>query len=843
MTSSLPIQAVLADLQHSLETHSNVILSAEPGAGKSTALPLSLLAHPRFSGQRIVMLEPRRVAAKAIAQYLAYQLGEPVGQTVGYQVRNDRKRSKETRLEIVTEGILTQRLQSDPSLEGVGLVIFDEFHERSVYADIALMLCQEVQQALRPDLRLLVMSATIDHSLLTDYLPDAATIRCPGRSFPIGYHYRHTPSAALREGVVNALKEVLAADTQGDILVFLPGKAEIRRVQEAIASTLEGRGLTLATLHGDMPLASQTQVLAGASPGQRRVILATNIAETSLTIEGVGVVIDSGLERRQAYEPAAGTTRLITQAIAKSSAAQRAGRAGRLGPGHCWRLWSEDAQARKPDYPPEDILAEDLTDTLFELLRWGYRDPSEIPWLTAPPQAHIDTALSRLQALGVIDAKRQLTALGLKVGKWGLPAAVGALLAGAETEIEQQLACDIAALLSERDIFVGSSSADFGVRYAVLHARRGATAGAGQTDRVQEHVVKQVLALADRYRRLCGVSGAPDSRPPGEAALFYPLARLFPLRLAKQHANDAHRYQLAAGPTVRLAEGDSLAQYAWLLVLDFDGRRAEGRIYSALGVSARDAEAFIEPFIEVEHAHQLSADEQKFSLRAIHRYGALTIAAKPLPEARGEALHAILPALLRRKGLSFFEAEQPARQWLHRVQWLSQFTDALCVDNQGPLTVDSLWDNVEAWLIPYVTSGMTLGEVKKLPLTEMLTANLSWPQQQLLQTEAPTEFRAPSGRVFSIRYDDAQAPVVALPLQDVFGLTESPRIGCGRVPLRFELLSPARRPLQTTSDLAHFWQHAYIEIAKEMRGRYPKHRWPEQPLEAAPGPSSKRFTG
>lgn len=854
--SNLPIVEQLPAIHRALRGNRALVLQAEPGAGKSTVLPLSLLQAEYLRGQTIIMLEPRRVAAWSIAHYLAKQLGEKVGETIGYQVRNDRKCSDTTRLEIVTEGVLTRRLQRDPELADVGLLIFDEFHERSLHADLALMLSVEVQQALREDLKILVMSATLDADQIAGYLGGAAVIHCPGRAHTVAVTHLPAPDKyALPEAIATAVRHALAQQAAGDVLVFLPGRAEIERSIGAVQATLARDDVRLMPLYGGLSLADQERVLSRDQRGLRRVIFSTNIAETSLTIEGITGVIDSGLERRLRYDPVSDMTRLETVRISKASATQRAGRAGRLGPGDCWRLWPLSTHQSLEDYQPVEVCAADLTGCMLELFTWGLSDLAQIPWITSPPKAHVEVACQSLKRLGLIDDKNQLIGQAETIATLGVSPRMGAMLlyalsseavgspklsaaAAVSDSIRDDtvnIACSVAALVGDRDIFYGRHAVDLDQRVMALNAFQRDKNAALKRYPLNRAAAADALATAGTlYRRLLGKQLQPMVALAKQAHwLGELLLHAFPDRLAKRRGQSL-RYQLANGRGVTLPDGDPLASFEWLVVIDADGQKSDGRIYSAVGLSEANVQAYVTPRLQYQDDVQLSPDGRNLSRRRTAYFEALLIGTSNPESLRGDDLVNYLPTVFERHGFALLNWTDACDTWLTRVNWLSRY-----MADMPTLSHGALLNTLDTWLIPYASHLNSLSDLKKLPVLNLLKAQLDYAQQQVLDTEAPDIFIAPSGKSVAIRYDENTEPTVAIQLQELFGQLESPRLAGGKVALRFELLSPARRPIQTTSDLAGFWNSSYFEVAKDMRGRYPKHRWPDAPLLERPGKSIK----
>lgn len=827
------------------------MLQAEPGAGKSTALPLSLLDAKWLGNKKIVMLEPRRVAAKSIAYYLAKQLGEKVGERIGYQIKNDRKISSNTVLEIVTEGILTRRLQSDPELSDVALIIFDEFHERSIHADLSLMFALEVQQSLRDDLKILVMSATIDTDEISGYLDGAAVIKCPGRQFPVTVDYVSSNNNDFGAnkyqlvGQVNgALRGVLARDAVGDILVFLPGQADIKRcLADSESNFSKQYDVAFLPLYGALSIEQQERALVVDPTGKRRVIFTTNIAETSLTIEGVTWVIDSGLEKVVVYDPVSNMTRLETNYISKASAEQRKGRAGRLQEGQCIRLWSESKQQSLRGFQVEEIRSADLTNLLLELSVWGQSDYDDINWLTSPPKSNFDTAKQVLFSLGLMSESGKVTDLGNKASRFGLEPRLAAMLLSAldgqimDEEQQQGIACELAALLSAGDIFYGNRDADIVERLVALQDYKSDRKGAVKSYPIKQATIEQVLVSIRSLKSRLKISTKQS---------IYTLTQLqqcvgrllliaYPERLAKRRAENSGRYQLANGRGVVLHDNDPMFGAEWLVVSDCNAQKKDGLIFNAAAIGRSDIDASIGSKIIEENEYQLDDKKQKIIGRKVVKYQAITLESKVLADIPTEDFQQCMHSLLHKEGLKLLNWTNKCEEWLARASWLGEHFE------QFPkITKDTLIEDVENWLVPYISKVKSLAQLKKVNLFELMIGILPWEQQKLLEQEAPVNYTTPSNKKVVITYDKNQGPTVSVQLQEMFGELKSPCVGGGKVPLRFELLSPARRPIQTTSDLANFWKTSYFDVAKDMRGRYPKHRWPDKPLLEKPGRSIKR---
>jgi ATP-dependent helicase HrpB len=853
----LPIDDFLPKIIEQLIPGKNLVLQAEPGAGKSTALPLRLLSSKAFADKKIVLLEPRRVAAKSIAMFLAKQLNESVGDSVGYHIKNERKSSSSTRLEIVTEGILTRRLQSDPEASEIGLIIFDEFHERSLHADLSLLLALEIQQTIRDDLSLLVMSATIDTAMIAAYMGGADIICCPGRNYPVSVQYtkpekspaidrsvnqfnQKTDKRRLTRQVMLALKEAFSKSPAGDILVFLPGQADIKKAMTESESLYSSdSNLLFLPLYGGLPLAQQERALVPDTNGKRRVIFTTNIAETSLTIDGVTCVIDSGLERRLVYDPASSMTRLITDYISKASAQQRAGRAGRTQAGVCVRLWDESRQQTLRDYQGEEILSADLTGLLLELSLWGSADFDAINWLTPPPLAHYESAKNILLSLGLITNDFKITVLGERAVAMGLPPRLAAMLLQADSVVERAIAAELAVLLSDRDIFMPNSGTDIVARIVALQDYKNDAAQALKSYPLKRSSVQQLLLNAKSLARRLPSNKASSS------LVSYPIDQLqssvgrlllcaYPDRLAKRRSNSCGRYQLANGRGVKLFEDDVLFGSEWLVVCDCDAQKQEGRIYTAAAINYDDMLDVLSDQFVMQESFQLDSQYQKVIGRKVTRYHAIEIQSVAINRVPPEKFQQCVMQLLNDRGLDSLNWTARCEDWLARAEWLGeQLSDFPKVSKQLLLA------SADQWLLPYISKVTSLAALKKFTIYDLLSATLSWDEQQLLNSEAPCEYKTPSGKVVRIFYDRQQGPTVSVVLQEMFGELASPRLAKGRVPIRFELLSPARRPIQTTSDLANFWQSSYFDVAKDMKGRYPKHRWPEQPLLEKPGRSMK----
>ena len=847
----LPITQFLPQVSDCLARNNNLVLQAEPGAGKSTALPLSLIDAKWLGNKKIVILEPRRIAAKSIAYYLAKLLGEKVGNRIGYQVKNDRKISENTVLEIVTEGILTRRLQSDPELSDVGLIIFDEFHERSLHSDLALMLALEIQQTIREDLKLLVMSATIDTNVISRYLDNASVIKCPGRVYPVSVDYLsssdHQDKSYLSLKVMKALRPVLsvktkAAEKKGDTLVFLPGQADIKRCQSEAKNIFQDEAnLIFLPLYGGLSIDQQEQALQADPAGKRRVVFTTNIAETSLTIEGVTCVIDSGLEKVSVYDPQSAMTRLETSYISKASADQRKGRAGRLQAGSCIRLWSESKQHSLKDFQGEEVLSADLASLILDLFAWGLTDYETINWLTPPPLAHFESAKQLLTSLGLVSdgmnsKVSKITPLGSKASKLGLHPRLAAMLLQANNSLEKGLACELAALLSENDIFFNRRSVDIVERLIALQDYKTQKKTAMQSWPLKGAIVEQLLSTSRSLKNSLNIAAnAPTySLTDLQEHIGKLLLLAYPDRLAKRRSENGGRYQLANGKGVQLFDDDPLFGSDWLVISDCNAQKKEGTIFSAAEITLDDIHESIGHLIEDRDEYKLDDKKQKIIGRKVSSYQSLILRSQAITDIPTEEFQKYLNSLLKSEGLKILNWTSKCEEWLTRASWLGEV-----IEGFPKLTPDSLIQSAEQWLLPYLSKINSLSQLKQVNVFELLKASLTWDEQQLLEREAPLVYVTPSDKNIPIVYDKNQGPTVSVRLQEMFGEIDSPKIGGNTVPLRFELLSPAQRPIQTTSDLANFWSSSYFEVAKDMRGKYPRHRWPEQPLLEKPGHSMK----
>lgn len=837
--TGLPVDIVIPPLKTLLGEKHEAILQAPPGAGKTTRVPLALLDEPWLGNRRIIMLEPRRLAARAAAEHMARLLDERVGQTVGYRVRLETCVGPETRIEVVTEGVLTRLLQADPALEGVGLLIFDEFHERSLEADLSLALTLHARQLLREDdpLRLLIMSATLESERLSALLGNAGIIRSEGRLFPVDIRWRHSTrfKGLLDENLL--MRTVLEAIEQdlGSVLVFLPGLAEIRRFENRLQQRLFDReDILICPLHGQLELADQRRAIEPPAKGLRKVVLATNIAETSLTIEGVSIVIDSGLVRQPRFDPATGMTRLALQRISRASATQRAGRAGRLMPGICYRLWSPDSHERLPAQTSADILQADLAGLALQLARWG-ASPEELSWLDVPPVGAFAQAKELLTRLGALSgADGQLTEQGRLMSEWPVHPRLAHLLLKADSLGLAGLGCDLAALLSERDLLPGQGC-DVRDRVAWLQSAKPVSSG-------QRAAFQAVRQLSRRFRQLLPSYAPVTVDEPGHRRwLGCLLAFAYPDRIARQRRPGGSDYRLANGRAARFADVDALMKEPWLVIAHLGGREGQrdDSIYLAV---ALDPALFHS--VLAEHTTKTDLfdwDDRQGQWRAERQWkiGDLLIAAEKRPDPSDQEKRQALLAVIRRKGLALLPWTPALRQWQARVLLLQELER----NQDGPVWPDvsdeALLNDLESWLGPYLDGISRLSQLAALDLKSILQNMLSWSLSQRLEELAPLSYAVPSGSRIRIDYNETP-PVLAVRLQELFGLQQTPRIAGGRLPLKLHLLSPASRPVQVTQDLANFWRTTYAEVKRDLKGRYPKHHWPDDPLQAQPTARAKR---
>jgi ATP-dependent helicase HrpB len=820
----LPIDEALPALRRALAERRAAVLQAPPGAGKTTRVPLALLDESWLDRQRIMMLEPRRLATRAAARRMSAALDEPVGTTVGFRVRGETRVSSRTRIEVVTEGVLTRLLQADPSLEGIGLLVFDEFHERSLQADLGLALALQAQELLRPELRILVMSATLDGAAVSSLLGDAPILSSEGRQYPVEVRHVTRREGQRLEGAIAATVRRALAQDAGSVLAFLPGVAEIRRTLELLSDGALPHDVRVHPLYGDLPPEAQDAAIAPAGSGERKVVLATSIAETSLTIDGVHVVVDGGLARVPRFSARTGMTRLETVRVPRASADQRCGRAGRTAPGVCYRLWTPEEEAGLLARATPEILETDLAPLALDLALAGIRDPRELRWLDAPPAASLAQGRELLRQLDAIDDDERITAHGRAMAAFGLHPRLAHMLLRAREAGRGATACLVAALIDERDVL----RRDATHREADLRVRVAVVAGDGRAEHhdVDRDAVRRAREQSRTWRAQLGVRG---DEAIDEEATGWLLALAYPDRVAQRRAGAEERFLMRNGLGVVLDDAGALTGSPFLTVADLDGRVPHSRIYLAAPLERGDVERLFAGQIVREDVVQWDAGSGVVLTQRRERLGAIVLRESPLrdPDAAAVA-HALLDAIARGAGLSLRWSDS-ARQLRGRLAFLH------AVDPSWPDVGDAaLNDTMEAWLLPRLVGLRRRSEVEQLDLGGVLLDLLTWEQRRALDQLAPTHVVVPTGSRIPVDYGDAAAPVLAVRLQELFGLAETPRIAGGAVPLTLHLLSPARRPVQVTRDLAGFWRSSYFDVRKEMRGRYPKHEWPEDPLAATP---------
>lgn len=834
----LPIDEILPSIRQTLHACANAILTAAPGAGKTTRVPLALLGESWLSDRKILLLEPRRLAARAAASRMAEELNERVGETVGYRMRLETKVGPTTRIEVVTEGILTRMLHQDPSLEAYGIVLFDEFHERSLQADMGLTLCLETQRLFRPDLRLLVMSATLDCGPVSDLLGQAPIITCQGRMFPVETRYLdQSMTSPLDHTVTQAIKRALARD-QGSLLVFLPGLATIRRVERMLLDAELGASIHIAPLHGELSQAMQDAAIRPVPLGSRKVVLATSIAETSVTIDGIRVVIDSGWLRLPRFDPRSGLTRLETIRVTKDSADQRRGRAGRLEPGVCYRLWTEKEQTGLAAHRPPEMLEADLAPLMLDLAQWGTQNPEELSWLTPPPHGGINQSKELLTRLGAFSTEGRLTEHGRHMATLPVHPRLSHMLIQSKPLGFADLACELAALLSERDIFHGPrdhQNPDLRIRVDLLH---------GEYDSVglapNQATVERVKRTAHLWRRQLGErcdARSADGHDPSQTVGVL-LALAYPDRIAQRQPGEDARYRLVNGRGARFIGPNPMDGEPFLVIADLDGGTPWARINLAAPIAREDIESLYRDQLVVEES--VTWDETAGAVRASrrHQLGSVVTRDEVIPQPHEDHVMEALLHGIRQAGFACLPFTRELQEWRARVTWVRQATDTQ--SNWPDLSNETLLRTLDTWLSSYLTGITSLHRVKRLDLTPALHALLTYEQQRRLDQLAPPHIVVPSGSRLRIDYEQGDIPVLAVRLQEMFGCQETPRVASGKIPVMLHLLSPAGRPVQVTQDLAGFWTRAYHDVRKELRGRYPKHHWPEDPLHSAPTARPKR---
>ena len=863
----LPISQVIPEIIKHLSAHNRLILQAPPGAGKTTLVPLSLLDQSWLHGKQIVMLQPRRLATRTAAARMAELLGEHVGETVGYQIRQDKKYSDRTRIIVVTEGILARMLQNDPELAGVGLVIFDEFHERSLHADLSLAFCLQSQEVLNESLKIMLMSATLNTDALSELLNTAdnppPVVSSQGRSYPVEIIYRsasrpvldrHNLTTIVSQQVVDALHE-----HNGNILVFLPGTGEIKRVAENLRqrfSQTSMDGLILAPLYGDLDKRQQDQAIAIPPDGHRKIVLATNIAETSLTIEGVSVVIDSGLHRQASFNPGSGMNGLHTTMVARDSADQRCGRAGRLSTGTCYRLWNDSQQKQLTEQQRAEILRSDLAPTMLELAQWGIQDLNELHWLDTPPAGHAAQAQELLLSLQAINARGQITTHGKNILQLGVHPRLAHMILKADElggENLAEMGCQLAALLSEKDILTTrhnneTQMADISTRLAILQQINGKSSNDSATNRgINKAQCHRVLQTArDFYRRLktCVSSqNIPSFIEQSTEMIGVLVALAYPDRIAQIRNQKDGRYLLSNGKGARFMSHDSLANEEYLAIAslyqshDQQIPQKEARIFLAAPITLVQLEDYFSDLIQTQDDIRWDAQKQKVNCLKKTTLGRLVLSEQQSRDRPIVQVHTLLLNGIRSIGLDCLPWSDTATRLRQRIRFLyhQQHNNPDCVSILKAIDLPDLGDErllteLEQWLLPHLNEETSIQQLQALNMEGIVSSLLSWEQLQTINELAPEKICVPSGSSVRIDYEQAHAPFLAVRLQELFGLKQTPSIINGCYPLLLHLLSPAFRPMQVTQDLASFWENTYTEVKKELRGKYKKHYWPDDPL-------------
>lgn len=818
--SSYPVLSVLSEVKDKLARHRLVILEAPPGAGKSTVLPLHLLDELWLSHRKIMMLEPRRLAARSVAMRMADIRDEDVGQAVGYRVRFENRIGKQTRLEVVTEGILTRIIQHDNALEDIGLIIFDEFHERSLQADLALALSLQIQQVLRDDLRILIMSATLDGDRLSELL-DAPVVRSEGRQYPVSFQYLpETERAPIPVQVAKAIRKAIYQD-QGDILAFLPGSGEIRRCAELLEA--ENLPVVLYPLYGDLTFKKQQEAILPHPEGRRKVVLATSIAETSLTIEGVSIVVDSGYSRIPRFDPRSGFTRLETMRVTRDAADQRAGRAGRLGPGICYRLWSQGSHAALVANRNPEILDADLAPLMLELAQWGIRQISDLTWITPPPAGAVSQAVELLEALGAAEGS-VITERGREMLRLPTHPRIAHMLiearrAGQDNVGALALAIDIASILEERDPLPKGTGADLSLRIELLRRWRS-----GERISGEGNVLERVERLALSWRQIFRIQ--VDNRSVSDTQVGKWLMAAYPERIGRQTEKYGERYKMVNGRTARLPEHDPLHREPWLAIAQVDAGVHEGKIFMGAPILEED----LLPLAAEKEIVSWDADREMVTGSLELRLGNLVLSAKPLKKIEEEKKAEVLCEVLREKGLSLLNWQEEQSAWQARVLALRTWRPE---EGWPDVSDENLLNTAEQWLAPFLLNLYKRSELQKLDLNAILTTLLPWELNSRFPQLAPARMAVPSGSMIRLNYfADGRPPVMEVRLQEVFGLLETPAVNEGRNKVVMRLLSPGYKPVQVTQDLKSFWANTYVEVRKELKARYPKHSWPEDPWTA-----------
>jgi ATP-dependent helicase HrpB len=811
---NLPITAIIPDVKLQLLKQNTLLVQAPPGAGKSTILPLALMDEPYLQGKKIIVLEPRRLATRSVAYRMAELLGEEIGERIGYQIRFENRVKPSNKIIVVTEGILTRMLQSDNALEDIGLVIFDEFHERSIHADLSLALCRESQQVLRPDLRILIMSATLNAQAINEQL-QAPVLTSEGKQYPVDIFYAGDQDERLLPEITARLVLESAKKHAGDILVFLPGEGEIRKTAELLKP--DANTFAIHPLYGMLPQAQQFAAIMPNKGGKRKIVLATSIAETSLTIEGVKIVVDSGFSKMQRFDPKSGLSRLETIQIAKDSADQRAGRAGRLSAGVCYRMWTPATQARLKSHRVPEILEADLASLVLDLFVWGIQDINQLFWISQPPAAHVAQAMDVLVQIGAIE-NGKLTAHGKQIHQLACHPRIAHMLLLAPNLAAKQLACDVAAVLEERDPLGRDAGIDINLRVEALRRARQNTMLSKGFSRIEK--------VAESYRRLLAIEANNEAYDAFETGLL--LAYAYPERIACARLGNNAQFQLANGKIAAAGHKDDLAHEPWLAVANMDTRDGLGKIFLAAPLNPIDLRSLVKT-VEV-----VTWDTRKGGLIASTdlRIGSIVLQSKPLAQAdKNVAVQAICKAL-QNEGKQLLDFDEQVTQLQNRILSLGIWNPE---ENWPNVCTESLLQNPASWLTPFLQDVKRIDDMKKIDLVQAILSMLPYEKQLELDRLAPAKMHVPSGSGIALMYfERGETPVLAVRLQEVFGLQDTPNINAGKTAVVLHLLSPGFKPVQVTSDLRSFWNNTYHEVKKELKRRYPKHAWPEDPWSEKP---------
>jgi ATP-dependent helicase HrpB len=819
-TIDLPVVAVIPEIQEKLVTDTTLIVKAPPGAGKSTLVPLTLMNEPWLKGQKILMLEPRRLAAKTIATRMADLLGEQIGESVGFRIRFENRVGPNTQIEVVTEGILTRMIQQDNGLEGVGLVIFDEFHERSIHADVAMALCREAQQILRPDLRIMVMSATLDMPELSTML-NASVVISEGRQYPVEINYSGESDVRLLPELAARVVKSALQKHEGDILVFLPGQGEIRKCEEFLRNST--KGVMIHPLYGQLPPNKQFAAIMPNREGKRKIVLATSIAETSLTIEGVKVVVDSGFGRTSRFDPNSGLSRLETVQVSKDSADQRAGRAGRLSAGVCYRMWTLATQSRLKEHGTPEIEQADLSSLVLDMAQWGIVDPQQLSWLTPPPKGHVAQASELLHELEALENSR-ITEHGKQLHRLPTHPRIAHMLIRAKEEGQLDLATDIAAIVEERDPLPKEAGIDINLRIDALRRYRKENVGGRKLARIEK--------IADQYRRTFKIEA--DNNPHSDFETGLLIAYAYPERIACARPGNNAQFQMANGRFASAGHRDDLAHEPWLAIAHVNDRDGSGKIFMAAPLNPTD----LQPLVKTQEV--ITWDTRKGGLIATldMRIGSIILKSTPLPNPDDSQLIKAITDAVQKEGGALLNWDEEVEQWQNRVLSLRKWNHQ---EGWPDVSMETLLLTNAEWLRPYLSNIKKPEALKKINLKEILQYSLPQELQKQLNVLAPTKIDVPSGSTIKLNYQASGSdPILAVRLQECFGLEDTPTVNKGKKNVLMHLLSPGYKVVQITSDLKSFWANAYFDVRKDLKGQYKRHFWPEDPHDAKAIKGTKR---